>query len=388
MRFALTFMALYAVVFAADLLLLRLLQPSWWQRRWLRRLLYGQFPFALLGSALWLISREYGFNSLLAVGWGLLAVLFLYLGSLLIALLLSALPLLAAKLWTHIDPPPTPARRAFLGRALATLPIAGAGGVSYGLVRSASGANLREVPLYFADLPASLEGLRILHISDIHIGPYIRLPDLEKLLLRAEELQPDLALITGDICDHMPDFLDTLRLLEALPTRLGSYCSLGNHEYIRGVRRVRRLFSQTTLPLLVDSGQLIDVGGTPLYVAAADDPRYLRSAESYTRLRSSVEKAVDGAPQEAFSILLSHRSQALDYASPLGIDLTLSGHTHGFQLGLGGRSLFDSLLPDRYIWGHYQQGQSQLYTSCGVGHWLPFRFGFPPEAPLIVLHRA
>jgi uncharacterized protein len=384
MRFALTFMALYAVVFAADLLLLRLLQPSWWQRRWLRRLLYGQFPFALLGSALWLISREYGFNSLLAVGWGLLAVLFLYLGSLLIALLLSALPLLAAKLWTHIDPPPTPARRAFLGRALATLPIAGA----YGLVRSASGANLREVPLYFADLPASLEGLRILHISDIHIGPYIRLPDLEKLLLRAEELQPDLALITGDICDHMPDFLDTLRLLEALPTRLGSYCSLGNHEYIRGVRRVRRLFSQTTLPLLVDSGQLIDVGGTPLYVAAADDPRYLRSAESYTRLRSSVEKAVDGAPQEAFSILLSHRSQALDYASPLGIDLTLSGHTHGFQLGLGGRSLFDSLLPDRYIWGHYQQGQSQLYTSCGVGHWLPFRFGCPPEAPLIVLHRA
>ena len=388
MRFALTFMALYAVVFAADLLLLRLLQPSWWQRRWLRRLLYSQFPFALLGSALWLISREYGFNSLLAVGWGLLAVLFLYLGSLLIALLLSALPLLAAKLWTHIDPPPTPARRAFLGRALATLPIACAGGVSYGLVRSASGANLREVPLYFADLPASLEGLRILHISDIHIGPYIRLPDLEKLLLRAEELQPDLALITGDICDHMPDFLDTLRLLEALPTRLGSYCSLGNHEYIRGVRRVRRLFSQTTLPLLVDSGQLIDVGGTPLYVAAADDPRYLRSAESYTRLRSSVEKAVDGAPQEAFSILLSHRSQALDYASPLGIDLTLSGHTHGFQLGLGGRSLFDSLLPDRYIWGHYQQGQSQLYTSCGVGHWLPFRFGCPPEAPLIVLHRA
>ena len=142
------------------------------------------------------------------------------------------------------------------------------------------------------------------------------------------------------------------------------------------------------MPLLVDSGQLIDVGGTPLYVAAADDPRYLRSAESYTRLRSSVEKAVDGAPQEAFSILLSHRSQALDYASPLGIDLTLSGHTHGFQLGLGGRSLFDSLLPDRYIWGHYQQGQSQLYTSCGVGHWLPFRFGCPPEAPLIVLHRA
>jgi predicted MPP superfamily phosphohydrolase len=186
----------------------------------------------------------------------------------------------------------------------------------------------------------------------------------------------------------MPDYLDALRLLEALPTRLGSYCSLGNHEYIRGVRRVRGLFEQTSLPLLVDSGQAIDVNGTPLYIAAADDPRYLRSEESYTRLRTSVEKSMDSAPQEAFSILMSHRSQALDYASPLGIDLVLAGHTHGFQLGLGGRSLFDSLLPDRYIWGQYNQGQSQLYTTCGVGHWLPFRFGCPPEAPLIVLHKA
>ncbi len=388
MRFALTFMALYTVVFAVDLLLLRALQPSWWQRRWLRRLLYGQFPLAVLGAALWLISRAYGFNNLLAVGWGLLAVLSLYLGSLLISLVLSSPVLLAHKIWSRIDPPSAPARRAFLGRALATVPLAGVGGVTYGLARSSSGADLREIPLHFANLPAPLEGLRILHISDIHIGPYIGLPDLEKLLLRAEALKPDLALITGDLCDHMPDYLDALHLLEALPTRLGNYCSLGNHEYIRGVRRVRRLFAQTTLPLLVDSGQHIAVDGASLYIAAADDPRYLRSPESYARLRASVEKSMDGAPQEAFSILLSHRSQALDYASPLAIDLTLAGHTHGFQLGLGGRSLFDSLLPDRYIWGHYQQGASQLYTTCGVGHWLPFRFGCPPEAPLIVLHRA
>jgi len=388
MRFALSFMALYIAVFALDLILLRTLQPGWWQRLWLRRLLYGQFPLAVLGSALWLVSREYRLNDLLAVGWGILAVLFLYLGSLLIALVLSSPLLLAHKVWALIDPPPAPARRAFLGRALIALPVAGAGGVSYGLARSHSQAALRETPLYFNNLPAPLEGLRVLHISDIHIGPYIDLADLEKLLLRAEGLKPDLALITGDLCDHMPDYLDALRLLEALPTRLGSYCSLGNHEYIRGVHRVRRLFDQTTLPLLVDNGQAIDVDGTGLYIAGADDPRYLRSQESYARLRASVEKAVDTAPREAFSILMSHRSQALDYASPLGIDLVLAGHTHGFQLGFGGRSLFDSLMPDRYIWGQYNQRQSQLYTTCGVGHWLPFRFGCPPEAPLIVLHKA
>jgi hypothetical protein len=138
MRFAFSFMALYVIVFLLDLALLRWLQPSWWQQRWLRRLLYGQFPLAVLGSALWLISREYRLNDLLAVGWGLLAVLFLYLGSLLIALVVSAPALLVHKAWSFINPPSEPARRAFIGRALAAVPVAGAGGVTYGLARSHS----------------------------------------------------------------------------------------------------------------------------------------------------------------------------------------------------------------------------------------------------------
>ena len=114
----------------------------------------------------------------------------------------------------------------------------------------------------------------------------------------------------------------------------------------------------------------------------------MRSPGSHARLQQSVERALDGASQAAFTVLLSHRAQAFDYAADLGTELTLSGHTHGFQMGLGGRSLFESLMPERYIWGHYSRGESQLYTTCGVGHWLPFRLGCPPEAPLIVLHKA
>ena len=110
------------------------------------------------------------------------------------------------------------------------------------------------VPLRYPDLPAELEGLKILHLSDIHIGPYIQLADLEALLARAAQAAPDLVLITGDICDHNPEYLATLRLIESVPTRLGSYASLGNHEYMRGIRRIRRRFDQTSIPLLVNDG--------------------------------------------------------------------------------------------------------------------------------------
>ena len=112
---------------------------------------------------------------------------------------------------------------------------------------------------------------------------------------------------------------------------------------------------------------------------------YLGDAAAHGRLRASVEASLQSAPSDAFYVLMSHRSQAFDTAAPLGVHLTLSGHTHGLQMGLAGRSLFEHLWPDSYIWGHYGGGATHLYTSAGVGHWFPFRLGCPPEAPLFTL---
>ena len=217
------------------------------------------------------------------------------------------------------------------------------------------------------------------------MGPYINLQDVERLVTRAMVLEPDLVVVTGDICDHLPDYLSTLQRIEGLSPRLGTYACLGNHEYFRGLPAVRACFDQSTIPLLVDQGLTIPVGNSRLRVAGADDPRYLADPDAHARLRASVESSLDGAPADAFHVLMSHRSQAFDTAAPLGVQLTLSGHTHGFQMGLGGRSLFERWFPENYIWGHYVLGDTQLYTSAGVGHWLPFRLGCPPEAPLFVL---
>ena len=393
-RFLLVATAAYVIIYCVTLALVATVHRHWWRVAWFRRLFYWQFPLALLGVVFCGLSRYHDLPWLWAVGTSLFSALTLYLGAFLIAALLMTPVVLGVSLYDRLrqggtEGPSSVERRRFLSRGLAVVPALGAASVSHGIYTSYTRARMPTVPLRYPDLPADLEGLKILHLSDIHIGPYIQLADLEALLVRAAQAAPDLVVITGDICDHNPEYLAALRLLESVPARLGTYASLGNHEYMRGIRRIRRHFDQTAIPLLVNEGLSVPVGAATLYLGGVDDPRFLRSPASYEQLRNSVEQAVSASPSDAFTVLLSHRSQALDYAAPLGgTDLILAGHTHGFQLGMAGRSFFEPFFPERYIWGHYEKGTTQLYTTAGVGHWLPFRFGCPPEAPIITLHRA
>ena len=102
-------------------------------------------------------------------------------------------------------------------------------------------------------------------------------------------------------------------------------------------------------------------------------------------LERSVAKAAHRAPAGAFKLLLCHRPDGLDAAARAGFDLVLAGHLHGGQIGLLGTSLLDWLAPGARAWGLYRRDATTLYTSAGFGHWFPFRFGCPTEAPVIVL---
>jgi hypothetical protein len=84
---------------------------------------------------------------------------------------------------------------------------------------------------------------------------------------------------------------------------------------------------------------------------------------------------------------MSHRPDVFPYAADLGVQLTLSGHTHGGQIGFDGRSVLEGVFPHSFLWGEYAIKASRLYTTCGAGHWFPFRLGCPAEAPLITLRR-
>jgi predicted MPP superfamily phosphohydrolase len=392
MGFVLIAALFFAMLYALVLGLLWSLNRRWWRLGWVRRAALGVPAAGLLAGLAWRLGAHQQWNELAFAGAGLLAALFLCLAGLVPALLLTGVAHAAERAhdaWRGAgSAAPSPERRRLLRNALAAMPALSTAAAGGGILASAAPARIPEIPLSFPGLPSPLEGLRILHLSDIHIGPYIRLGDLEALLERAAGLGADLVLVTGDLCDDMPVYADTLRLIEALAPPLGIFASLGNHEHFRGLRQVRQHFARSRIGLLVDEGLVLQKGGAPFFVGGADDPRLLNSPQSYQALRGYVEKSLRRAPEGVFRILMSHRSQALDYAAPLGVDLVLAGHTHGFQLGHQGRSLFEAWMPERYPWGLYRKEGTQLYTTAGVGHWFPFRLGCPPEAPLFTLHRA
>ena len=143
MRYALYATALYCVLFGLTLALVTTVHRHWWRQRWLRLICYGQFPLALVGNGLWLLSRSYELTWLMAMGWGLFAGLFLYQGSFLIALLLTAPAILGARLYDRsksgtVQDPSSLERRRFLRRSLGLVPVLGAVGVSHGIYASSA----------------------------------------------------------------------------------------------------------------------------------------------------------------------------------------------------------------------------------------------------------
>lgn len=284
-------------------------------------------------------------------------------------------------------------RRSILTTGAAAIPAFAVGSGAFGLISAGGAVAFPNVEMYFDDLPPDLDGLRILHISDVHLGYYITLDLLEEMLTAAQLQRPDLVLVTGDISDDLPVLPDALRMIAQLRPRYGTYASLGNHEYYRGIRQVLQTFDAGPVPLLVEKGETVRIGRSELFVGAADDPaaRDKEFGGKAEFLQRSVEKALDGAPSQAFHLLMSHRPEGFDPAAGLGLHLTVAGHTHaGGQMGWNGRSLVETWLGvGKYMWGYYEKngGKSKLYTSAGAGHWFPFRLGVPREAPVYVLRR-
>ena len=271
--------------------------------------------------------------------------------------------------------------------AAAILPVTALGLAGTGMARSFAGTNIPEIELKYKNLPPDLDGLKILHLSDSHLGPYVDLDDIEATLAAAEKHQPDILLYSGDIADDLQLLPGVIKLCESLGAPLGAYACMGNHDYYRGAKFVIAEFERSSMPMLINRGVTLKVGNSELFVGGADDPRYMgRAIDSF--MRETVDKTLDGAPSDAFKIMMSHRPTGFDRAAEQGVDLTLAGHTHGGQIGLWNRPLFNKWGNEKYIWGKYSKGESLAYTSSGVGHWFPFRLGCPTEAPVLVLKRA
>jgi hypothetical protein len=395
MGFLTVLTGIIALLSTINIVFLRFLNREWWQLKPARFAAFIVPVATLAGLAIMIIGFRTAGMNMIAVGAltgsaGLILTL-----SMLIALPLASLSRFALSRLLRTagsDHPQgsaskTLSRRAFVSKTAAAFPVVTGGLGVGGLAASFSDVMVDLLEIEFDRLPSQLDGFRILHLSDLHLGRYFQLSDLENTLQAAEQLRPDLVLVTGDICDITGLLPDTLRMIASLHPRNGCFASIGNHEYYHGIANSIEAHGRSEVPLLLEKGVTLTVGGADLYIGGSDDPRSLfDNTDEF--LRATVDRSLTGAPQSAFKIIMSHRPRGFVSAAAFGVDLTLAGHTHGGQIGLAGRSVFETYDPPNFYWGLYKEGRARLYTSAGVGHWFPFRLGCPAEAPVIVLRSA
>jgi predicted MPP superfamily phosphohydrolase len=229
--------------------------------------------------------------------------------------------------------------------------------------------------------------LRIVHLSDIHIGQNLSVDQIRSFVRRANDLDGDLICITGDIIDapHV-DYATYLPILAELRARAGVVAILGNHDHRAGAPDVvAALQSWTSFHVLRDEAVTLDIGETAVHVIGLDDRGrdWARGVMSDARLAELVGVAPAGVP----ILLLAHRPDVFPQAAAHGIALTLSGHTHGGQLALpwfGGRRPNLAEFITDFSRGLYERDGHFLYVSCGIGVTAqPIRLFTPREIALI-----
>jgi uncharacterized protein len=276
-----------------------------------------------------------------------------------------------------------PERRRFLARAVAGFAGAGAAGLSGAAVaeaaRSPEVVRLR-VPI--ARLPAALEGFRIVQWSDLHVGPLLQRAFVEDLVARTNALEPDVIAITGDLVDgDVPTLSDAVAPLARLRARHGVFLTTGNHEYYVGVEQWLDHLPTLGVRVLRNERVSLERGGAHLDLAGVDDA----SASRWPGHGTDPDRALSGRDPARPVVLLAHQPKQVHDARRLGVDLVLSGHTHGGQIFPFG--LFVRLVQPA-VAGLHRFGDTWLYVSRGTGFWgPPMRLGSRAEITSVELVR-
>ncbi len=279
-------------------------------------------------------------------------------------------------------------RRAFLGRVVGAVPIGVAATGPIGAAASMAAPVVREVEARSRAIPQGLDGLKVAQFTDVHLGAFIDVAHVKRAVEAVRPHAPDIIVLTGDIADDFTLLPAALSAIRSLDAPLGRFACIGNHEIYRGRPQAERLFRDGGFVVLCEEGVVVERGAAKMWLCGVDDPARL-GAEHRPFLAASVDKALAACPDDVTcKVVLSHRPEGFEQAAVRGAALTLSGHTHGAQMALFGRSLLERFAPDSYLLGRYEKGDSLLYTSAGLGHWFPFRLNCPCEVALVTLRAA
>jgi predicted MPP superfamily phosphohydrolase len=279
---------------------------------------------------------------------------------------------------------------AFLGFRIASLAVVAAlvFMVAWGFTIGKSRLDRTHIQVELDGLHRSARGLRIVQLSDLHIGNRLQGDDVARLVDEVNALAPDLIALTGDIFDYDPSFVaDGVLRLDRLRARYGVYAVLGNHDAYTGIETVAAAFEASAPNVRLLRKDVVRVPvDFPLYVAGVDDPGMDWAANGLEL--DSLNDVAAIRPTDGPTVLLVHRPEAFPQASRLGFPLVLAGHTHGGQLALpipGGRFNLARLVTEFHR-GLYRVNGSTLYVNRGVGFAGPaIRFNCPREIATIEL---
>ena len=277
-------------------------------------------------------------------------------------------------------------RRLLLGATGGLLAAAPVAVIGYGTFIERLDFRVREVDLPVPGLPADLEGLRLVQLSDIHLSAFLSESELARVVDAANSLRPHVALATGDLISSRGDPLDAcIRQLARLKSAAGTFGCLGNHErFAMAEDYTTEAAARVGIPFLRGAARQLQFGGAVLNLAGVD---YQSTSNKVNYLKEAAPLKAPGA----VNVLLSHNPDVLPVAARQGWDVMLSGHTHGGQISV--EFLECSINPARfftpYIYGPYRVGSTSAYVTRGIGTiGIPTRIGAPPEIALVRLRRA
>ncbi|SMC45439.1 metallophosphoesterase [Sporomusa malonica] len=220
-----------------------------------------------------------------------------------------------------------------------------------------------------------IDNLKIVLVSDIHMGRVVGIDRVERLAESLNDLNPDIVLYAGDQIDDDATYVASNKIAEPLrnvKARFGSYAVLGNHEYISGQPALAvSLLKNNGITVLQDQWTTI---GDAVYIVGRDDLSAVRYAARGTGSLVDIMKDID---KKKIIILMDHQPSRINEAAQQGVDLQVSGHTHN------GQFFPNNLITKRIYeqdWGYLKKDSYQLIVSCGYGTWgPPIRLGNRPE---------
>jgi predicted MPP superfamily phosphohydrolase len=278
----------------------------------------------------------------------------------------------------------TDEKRIFIKFVLASISLIATGIItSVGFYEARKKPVIKNIIVPINRLPEEFHGVRILQISDLHVGQTIKREFVEKIVQMSIDIKPDMVVLTGDMIDGLREQIGhELISFKKIVAPLGNFMVPGNHEYYWGVNNWLNFWSEIGFVPLINEHTIVRKNDQSIVIAGVHD---YSAKRINSKNLSSPNAALKNAPDDLIKILLAHQPRSIYEAARAGFDLQLSGHTHSGQY-FPYNLLVHFFQP--FVKGLHLHEKTWIYVNQGTGYWgPPSRFGVPPEMTVIELRQ-